>query len=72
MIAGRQGRRRIAPDPAAVRGRRTKLRRPVEHRHRAVGLSGAVQGNDVGGRDGVAANHRCRRRHRVDGDGKSR
>ena len=59
VTAGRQGRRRIAPRPAAIRGRRTKLRRPVEHRHRAVGLGGAVQGNDVGGRDRVAADHRA-------------
>ena len=72
MIAGRHGRRRIAPGPAAIGGRRAKLCRPVEHRHLTVGFGRAVQGNDVGGRDRVAADHRRRRRHRIDRDGKSR
>ena len=72
MIAGRHGRRRIAPGPAAIGGRRAKLCRPVEHRHLTVGFGRAVQGNDVGGRDRVAADHRRRRRHRIHRDGKSR
>ena len=70
--ATRQRRRRICPGPAAIGGRRAKLCRPVEHRHLAVGLGGAVQGYDVGGRGRVAADHRRRRRHRIHGDGKSR
>ena len=65
-LPARQGGGRITPGPACIRGRRAKLRRPVEHRHRAVGLGRAAQGNDVGGRDGVATNHRRRRRHRID------
>ena len=72
MGATRQRRRRICPGPAAIGGRRAKLCRPVEHRHLAVGLGGAVQGYDVGGRGRVAADHRRRRRHRIHGDGKSR
>ena len=72
MGAARQRRRRICPGPAAIGGRRAKLCRPVEHRHLAVGLGGAVQGYDVGGRGRVAADHRRRRRHRIHGDGKSR
>ena len=72
MIAGRHGRRRIAPGPAAIGGRGAKLCRPVEHRHRAVGFGRAVQGNDVGGRDRVAADHRGRRGGRIDRDGKNR
>ena len=72
MIAGRHGRRRIAPGPAAIGGRRAKLCRPVEHRHRAVGFGRAVQSNDVGGRDRVAADHRRSRRHRIHRDSKSR
>ena len=62
-----QARRRISPGPARVRGRRAKLCCPVEHRHRAVSLSRARQGN-VGRRDGVAANHRTGRRNGIDGD----
>ena len=70
MRASRERCRRIGPRSAAVRCRRTKLCRPVEHRHRAVGLGGAVQGHVVGGRDRVAADHWRGWCHRIDGDGK--